>query len=163
MNCDPDDRADGYGHSSGIYDPYEPSISSSASSSQISVFSDTLSAQSSIASSVSDDFRCTQAEDLRERDTICAQAHLQYPGQLEGTQGEERSVLDNTLKPNVPCPTYAAITSVPAPQRQHPRRCSISKGQKPPPLVRQSDRKINFVDNLVGKHIYVLSSSSNGR
>lgn len=152
MTFDPNERLDGYGTSLGVYGPYETSIASSApSSSQNSVFSDTLSAQSSIASSISDDFRCAQSEDARERDTLCAQTQLQYQAQTGGLQLEERSVLDNILKPIVPCPTYAAVTSVPAPQRQHPRRCSISKAQKPPPLVRQRDRKINFVDNLVGK------------
>jgi hypothetical protein len=73
MDFDPDDRLDGYGLSSSSCGPYEPSIASSASSSQISIFSDTLSAQSSIASSISDDFRCNQLEDVRDRDTICAQ------------------------------------------------------------------------------------------
>ncbi|CZT15577.1 uncharacterized protein RCC_12059 [Ramularia collo-cygni] len=149
MTFNPVEHLDGYGLSLGICGPYEPSIASSASSSQVSVFSDTLSAQSSIASSISDDFRCARTEDARERDTLCAQAQLQYQTQIAGVQGEKRSVLDNILKPNVPCPTYAAVTSVPAPQRQHPRRCSNSKAQKPPPLVRQRDRKINFVDNLV--------------
>lgn len=156
MSFDSEQHSDGYGSSLGVYGPYEASIASSASSSQVSVFSDTLSAQSSIASSVSDDFRCAQSEDARERDTLCAQAQLQYHSHLGGIQGEERSVLDNILKPSVPCPTYAAVTSVPAPQRQHPRRCSISKAQKPPPLVRQRDRKINFVDNLVGKLMHFL-------
>jgi hypothetical protein len=43
------------------------------------------------------------------------------------------------------------VTSVPAQQRQHPRRSSLAKHQRPPPLVRQADRKVNFVDNLVGE------------
>jgi hypothetical protein len=55
------------------------------------------------------------------------------------------------LKASSHCPTYADVTSVPAPERQNPRRSSQSKHQRPPPLVRQRDRKINFVDNLVGK------------
>jgi hypothetical protein len=51
-------------------------------------------------------------------------------------------------------PTYADVTSLPATQRQHPRRCSVSKDRRPPLLVRQRDRKIDFVDNLVGKHTF---------
>jgi hypothetical protein len=43
------------------------------------------------------------------------------------------------------------VTSVPAQQRQHPRRSSLARNQRPPPLVRQADRKVNFVDNLVGE------------
>lgn len=159
MNLDLDDRSNGYGSSLETCGPYEPSIASSASSPHISVFSDTLSAQSSIASSISDDFRCTQSEDAREQDTNCTQAQLQYQAQHGFRQSEERLMLDNIHKPNVSFPTYAAITSVPAPQRQHPRRCSVSKAQKPPPLVRQRDRKINFVDNLVGKHLHTFFPS----
>lgn len=131
--------------------PYEPSIASSASSSQVSVFSDTLSASSSIASSISDDFRYTH-DDARERDRICAQAQLRFQAQTNNQQPEEPAVLGNLLKGNGPCMSYADVTSVPAPQRRHPRRTSLSRNQRPPPLVRQRDRKINFVDNLVGKH-----------
>ena len=150
MNIDSQERtADGYGPSSG--NAYEPSIASTASSSQGSVFSDTLSAQSSIATSISDDFRSSQ-EDARERDRICAQAQLRYQAQTNPLQTEESSTLDKFLKGNVACPSYADVTSVPAPQRQHPRRCSMSRNQRPPPLVRQRDRKINFVDNLVGMY-----------
>lgn len=153
MNLEPDDHcSDGYGLTSGSSGLYEPSIHSSASSSsQPSVFSDTLSVQSSIASSISDDFRNTQ-EDARERDRICAQAQLHFQAQGRSLE-EDQTALGKLLKPNGPCPSYADVTSVPAPQRQHPRRCSLSRNQKPPPLVRQRDRKINFVDNLVGKHI----------
>jgi hypothetical protein len=40
---------------------------------------------------------------------------------------------------------------VPAEQRQHPRRSSTTLNQRPPPqLVRQCERKVNFVDCLVG-------------
>ncbi|SMQ50129.1 unnamed protein product [Zymoseptoria tritici ST99CH_3D1] len=128
------------------YRSYEPSSASSAPSSQASVFSDTLSAHSSIASSVSDDFRSIH-EDPQERDRILAQTQLRFGGQLDAVQ--EYPASRKLPNPNTTCPTYADITSVPAPQRQNPRRCSLSKGQKPPPLVRQRDRKINFVDNLV--------------
>lgn len=152
MNLEPADHcSDGYELTSGSSGPYEPSIHSSASSSQPSVFSDSLSVQSSIASSVSDDFRYTQ-EDARERDRICAQAQLHFQAQNRPLE-EGQSALGKLLKTNGPCPSYADVTSVPAPQRQHPRRCSLSRNQKPPPLVRQRDRKINFVDNLVGKHM----------
>lgn len=118
--------------------PYEPSIASSASSSQTSIFSDAASTQSSIASSVSDDFRSSQ-EDVRDR--YCAPAQLQ-----------QKHVIDAQL--SQACQqhlSYADVTSVPSQQRQHPRRSSLAKHQRPPPLVRQADRKVNFVDNLVGK------------
>lgn len=121
------------------YGPYEPSIASSASSSQYSVFSDSASAQSSIASSISDDFRGSQ-EDPRDR--YCAIAQLQSQAQAVSQFSQ-------------PCrhqqPSYADVTSVPSEQRQHPRRCSLARNQRPPPLVRQAERKLTFVDNLVGK------------
>jgi hypothetical protein len=120
------------------YGPYEPSIASSASSSQFSVFSDTASAQSSIASSISDDFRSSQ-EDSRAR--YCAIAQLQ-------------SKVQAVTQLSQPCRqplSYADITSAPSEQRQNPRRCSLARNQKPPPLVRQAERKLTFVDNLVGK------------
>ena len=118
--------------------PYESSIASSASSSQTSVFSDAASAQSSIASSVSDDFRSSQ-EDGRER--YCAPAQLQQKQPLDAHAPQ---ACQQQL-------SYADVTSVPLSQRQHPRRSSLAKHQRPPTLVRQADRKINFVDNLVGK------------
>jgi hypothetical protein len=34
--------------------------------------------------------------------------------------------------------------------RQNPRRTSAARPVCPPALVRQSDRKVNFVDSLVG-------------
>ncbi|KAK0257741.1 PHO85 cyclin-5 [Friedmanniomyces endolithicus] len=123
--------------------PYEHSIASSASSSQDSIFSDPLSTQSSIASSISDDFRPSQ-EDSRHRwlpqvaDPSYGLAQEQHKSQclLRAQQASQ-------------APSYADVTSVPAEHRQHPRRSSWERKQKPPPLVRQCERKINFVDNLV--------------
>jgi len=122
------------------YHPYEPSIASSASSSQLSVFSDNASTQSSVASSISDDFRSGQ-EDARDLHCAAAQNHLK--SNIDLLAG--RSCLQQL--------SYADATSVPSAQRQHPRRSSLAKNQKPPPLVRQAERKHNFVDNVVGKHI----------
>jgi len=122
------------------YGPYEPSIASSVSSSQYSVFSDSASAQSSIASSISDDFRGSQ-EDPRDR--YCAIAQLQ-------SQAQDVSQISQPCRQHF---SYADVTSVPSEQRQHPRRCSLARNQRPPPLVRQAERKLTFVDNLVGKQI----------
>ena len=116
--------------------PYEPSIASSASSSQTSIFSEAGSAQSSVASSISDDFRNTH-EDGRDR--YCATAQQKHIVDTQLSQAGHQHL------------TYADVTSVPAQQRQHPRRISLAKHQRPPPLVRQADRKVNFVDNLVGE------------
>ena len=132
---------------------YEPSLASSAPSTQSSVFSDPASAQSSIASSISDDFRLSQ-EDARDRQQQGAQAYHQEAHAKAELLAHEQAKLQRML--NAQCaaraPSYANVTSVPAEQRQNPRRSSLARNQKPPPLVRQCERKINFVDNLVGKH-----------
>ncbi|KAK0809932.1 PHO85 cyclin-5 [Friedmanniomyces endolithicus] len=123
--------------------PYEHSIASSASSSQDSIFSDPTSTQSSIASSISDDFRPSQ-EDSRHR-WLPQIADPSYG--LAQEQHKSQCLLRAQQASQVP--SYADVTSVPSEQRQHPRRSSWERKQKPPPLVRQCERKINFVDNLV--------------
>lgn len=150
---------DGFYQSSSAYGcgPYEPSIASSASSSQASIFSEEASIQSSIASSISDDFRYSQ-EDARDR----ALAH---------TQILQKAAIESYTAPPQPCkvdnfflgacqppPSYADVTSVPKQQQQpHPRR-ALSRNQKPPTLLRQCERKVSFVENLVGKHtVYFIS------
>ncbi|KAK0913881.1 PHO85 cyclin-5 [Friedmanniomyces endolithicus] len=123
--------------------PYEHSIASSASSSQDSIFSDPTSTQSSIASSISDDFRPSQ-EDSRHR-WLPQVADPSYG--LAQEQHRSQCLLSAQQPSQVP--SYADVTSVPSEQPQHPRRSSWERKQKPPPLVRQCERKINFVDNLV--------------
>lgn len=52
---------------------------------------------------------------------------------------------------------------VPAELRRNPRRSapgSHSRGGCPPSLVRQSDRKVNFVDNLVGRFLTTNHATS---
>lgn len=123
------------------YGPYEQSIGSSTGSSQTSVFSDASSASSSIATTISDDFRSTQEDRLPE---ICYEL-LQYANE-DAPQRQHQACPDLKQRPS-----YANVTSVPAPQHTNPRRSSLCRAQKPPPLVRQRDRTRNFVDNLVGK------------
>ncbi|EME49659.1 hypothetical protein DOTSEDRAFT_68437 [Dothistroma septosporum NZE10] len=136
----PDDHA----CSDGNYETYEASVASTAPSSQASVFSDTLSAQSSIATSISDDFRSSH-EDAHEQDRICAAAQLRY---VHGNTLPERSSLAGGAA-KAPFPSYADVTTVPAPHKLHPRRGSLTGSREPPPLIRQRDRKNHFVDNLV--------------
>ena len=141
--------------------PYPPSVTSSVSSSQDSVFSDTSSYQSSIASELSDDFR--PQEDSSQ---ACAQAYLQQQAKAGHAIVAQQQRLQCLMKAQCAqqAPSYADVTSVPSEQRQHPRRSSLARNQKPPPLVRQCDRKLNFVDNLVGKHIlhipYITQNNS---
>lgn len=132
--------------------PYEPSIASSASSSQASIFSDPLSLQSSIASSISDDFRHNQ-EDARDR--AYAQTQIQQKAAYECQTSFAQAKAGALLKGPCPAaPSYADVTSFSHEQRKHPRRCSLQRSQKPPTLQRQCERKVSFVENLVGKRYH---------
>ncbi|KAF2721738.1 hypothetical protein K431DRAFT_67925 [Polychaeton citri CBS 116435] len=120
--------------------PYEPSIASSASSSQDSVFSGLLSSQSSAASSLSDDFRGYQDE---VRDRTCAQVQL---AQHQAGYAAATEVAWAKLQEQKQTSSQAQVTSAPV-DSKHPRRCFTSR--RPPPLQRQCERKTHFVDNLV--------------
>ena len=123
--------------------PYASSISSSASSSSSSVFSLDGVSQSSISSTATN-----PVDVIWENDA---------DGQLAGRN------------PSAACPrTFAkgappkVDSAVPAELRMHPRRtnsvASNGSGTRPPPcLLRQSERKVNFVDNLVGKSCCISS------
>ena len=134
--------------------PYSPSIASTASSSSDSVFSvDAPSSQSSASSdswSSSSDRSSwiSETEDtyFRSRDSLVQPAE-EFVSTIVSAYGAA-----NIVPP------------IPSESRQHPRRTqrlNSSESQdgksgipcvRPPPsLVRQSDRKDNFVDSLVGK------------
>lgn len=112
--------------------PYASSISSSASSSSSSVFSLDAS-QSSISSATTN-----PVDVIWEND-------------------------DSQLGRNPTCPRsfvrgvpVKADAAVPVEMRMHPRRTNTlpangATARPPPCLLRQSERKVNFVDNLVGK------------
>ena len=123
--------------------PYEPSIASSASSSVSSVFSDTASQTSSTSSTsqTENDEASSDRPNLQVANEAASTTF--FPGVFRGQQ-QALSAKNAGISIQVPAP-------VPAEQRQHPRRCSLAGGQRPPPLVRQTERKVNFVDNLVGK------------
>ncbi|KAL4924736.1 putative G1/S-specific cyclin Pcl5 [Aspergillus undulatus] len=119
--------------------PYASSISSSASSSSSSVFSlDAVSTQSSISSS------STSSVDVIWEN----EGEYQAGGRL-GATSSVRGCFRG------PAPT-TADAAVPPELRKHPRRTSsslqssgVSSTRPPPCLLRQSERKVNFVDNLV--------------
>lgn len=122
--------------------PYASSISSSASSSSSSVFSlDAVSTQSSISST------STGASDViweNEGEYQAGKRGLGAPGGVRGC-----------FRGNAPTTADAAV---PPELRMHPRRTSSSLqssgascARPPPCLLRQSERKVDFVDNLVGE------------
>jgi hypothetical protein len=118
--------------------PYASSISSSASSSSSSVFSlDCVSSQSSISSTSTNPVDVIwENEGIsqlagRNPNGACARAYAKGPAPK----------VDGVVPPEL---------------RTHPRRTnsysSSAPSARPPPcLLRQSERKVNFVDNLVGK------------
>lgn len=114
--------------------PYSYSIASSASSSSASVWSD-ASSQSSDDTSISVAFP-SDSESSETSETYCCTT-------------QEQGITAATYWPK-----HRKATEVAPEQRQNPRRTSVGTQGRigcPPQLVRQCDRKINFVDNLVGK------------
>jgi len=122
--------------------PYSSSLASSASSSSsASVWSDAAS-QSSDDSSVH-----SGASDSEISDSYC------YATQQSAYQTETCDVITPTT-----CWPKSILASIVPEQRPHPRRTSgaASRTGGPPSLIRQCDRKVSFVDSLVGKIIDLL-------
>ncbi|OBT81423.1 hypothetical protein VE02_10071 [Pseudogymnoascus sp. 03VT05] len=120
--------------------PYSSSLSSSASSSCASVFSDAAS-QSSDDSSV----HSGGSSDSEQSDAYCRTTR----------QSSYQSLEDqcDVITPTECWPKSVLASAVPQ-KRPHPRRTSklaSRKARSPPSLVRQCDRKVSFVDSLVGK------------
>ncbi|TVY50196.1 G1/S-specific cyclin pas1 [Lachnellula cervina] len=117
--------------------PYSSSIASSASSSSASVWSD--------ASSQTSDDSSTIASSESETAEYCAPSFVNTSNTCENI---------TTIWPK-------KIPSEVAPeQRQHPRRTSVGASQTrcPPSLVRQCDRKVNFVDSLVDSSAQIVEA-----
>lgn len=109
--------------------PYNGSLASSASSSSASIWSDAASQSSddSSSSSISQDSHYATSA---TSNVSCLPSTATWKNQLE------------------------AAVQAPTELRQHPRRTSIGSATRsgcPPSLVRQNDRKVSFVDSLVGK------------
>ena len=144
--------------------PYSPSLASTASSSSSSVFSlDAPSSQSSASSSAGWSSSAWNSENENETHYF-TNRHISQ--QSNSSSSDEEVIITSYIpcsQPQAHPPTEAvALTS-----RQHPRRTqrlnsyesqdgkSVSSCPRPPPsLVRQSERKENFVDSLVGKLIF---------
>ncbi|KAK9776339.1 hypothetical protein SCAR479_06951 [Seiridium cardinale] len=125
--------------------PYNSSLASSASSSTTSVWSD-ASSQHSDDTSIS-----ALTSDSSER----------YGASGFGSQRPEVSC--DQVHATSAWATQASQTSVEVPQqlRQNPRRTSsstVSRTGCPPALTRQSDRKVNFVDNLVDSSTQIVEA-----
>jgi hypothetical protein len=124
------------------YAPYITSLASSATTSVASLWSDASSQSSddtSISAHSSDSESCDPLTHLKHNSF--ATASLRRPPVQQHSQ----------LPPLV-------TQALPAELRQNPRRSAPGSQPRPggtPSLVRQSDRKVNFVDNLVGRSTLV--------
>lgn len=117
------------------YAPYNSSIAASASTSTSSVWSDA--SQSSDDTSVS-----AHSSDSESCDSYC------LPKPTAAIAGNAPDYRRAALQQQQQLRTDA----VPVELRQNPRRSSSGpRSGCPPTLVRQSDRKVNFVDSLVGR------------
>jgi len=142
--------------------PYSSSLSSSASSSSSSVFS--VDAPSHVSSSNSSVSSCVpigwESDEWSLRNRVQAVAGNAVGAASQcGYRPPARASTFPLCQPaacragaeRVVLPSLNTDIPLPAEQRQHPRRSSTSVQQRPPPpLVRQCERKINFVDSLVG-------------
>lgn len=118
--------------------PYPSSLASSISSSVSSIFSDGQSSQGSISSSNS------SFDANWENDAGSKSQGLTFANELNQTGSIESNGHG----------TKTATESVVAPEhRQHPRRTASNAAcpRRLPSLIRQSERRVSFVDNLVGK------------
>ncbi|KAF6520991.1 hypothetical protein HZS61_015249 [Fusarium oxysporum f. sp. conglutinans] len=118
------------------YAPYNISIASSASTSTTSVWSDTtsqISDDSSLSAHSSDSDSC---DSYFSRKAAVADCSLNLRRRVQKTQTE----------------------ALPTELRQNPRRTSNARAACPPALVRQSDRKVNFVDSLVDSSTHIVEA-----
>jgi hypothetical protein len=123
--------------------PYSSSIASSASSSSASVWSDA-------SSQLSDDSSVTGTSSYSETSEAYRCTSQPAPSFTTANNTCEQSISIATYWPKHKLPVEAAPE-----QRQHPRRTSVGAPTRtgcPPSLVRQCDRKVNFVDSLVGMY-----------
>lgn len=130
--------------------PYEPSLSSSASSSTSSIFSVDAASQASSVSQPSSTSSIPAAWRADDK-----------PWWTSQYQTESQAEAPATVKQVLP-PLRTTDIPVAPEQRQHPRRCSATSNPRPPPaLVRQCERKGQFVESLVGELlVYVCLSPS---
>lgn len=117
--------------------PYSSSVASSASSSTASIWSD--------ASSQSSDDSSAPDSDLPE--SYCLASSQPAPSFTNAN-----NVCEQVISVAACWPKHRTNVELGQEQRQNPRRTSVTaRSGCPPSLVRQCDRKVSFVDSLVGK------------
>lgn len=118
--------------------PYSSSVASSASSSTASIWSDA-------ASQSSDDSSAPSDSDPAE--PYCLTSTQAAPSFTNAS-----TACDQVISVATYWPKHRTNVELGQEQRQNPRRTSVTaRSGCPPSLVRQCDRKVSFVDSLVGK------------
>ncbi|TGO58179.1 hypothetical protein BOTNAR_0186g00080 [Botryotinia narcissicola] len=125
---------------------YSSSIASSASSSTSSVWSDA-------ASQASDNSSITSASSDSEPPYFCATQQLPLPA----------IAIDICEKNNITkfWPQQRLPVEIAPEEKQNPRRTSggsSTRTGRPPTLIRQADRKVNFVDSLVDSSALIVEA-----
>ena len=142
--------------------PYSPSNVSTTSSTSSSAFSvDAPSSQSSVSCSSVDDW----SSSAYQRDIEGASVYGAQPLRRQDSNSSEEDV-NSSCSTNFTPHSQPTGTADPS-ARRHPRRTQRLNSSEscdgkqatnhplaPPPLVRQSERKDNFVESLVGKLIW---------
>ncbi|KAA8569336.1 hypothetical protein MFRU_004g01480 [Monilinia fructicola] len=142
MNCGEDDSSP---YSSFHNGPYSSSIASSASSSTSSVWSDE-------ASQSSDNSSITSASSDSEPPYFCANQPPPPPTVINVC--EKNPITKFWPQPRIP-------VEIAPEERQNPRRTSVgstTRTGRPPTLIRQADRKVNFVDSLVDSSALIVEA-----
>lgn len=133
MHCGEDDSPP---YIASYHGPYGSSLASSASSSSASVWSDA-------SSQTSDDASVACSSDSDPSETY------NYNIQSRAACTSSSNTCEQGISVATYWPKHKVLPGCAPEQRQNPRRTSASRC--PPSLVRQCDRKVNFVDSLVGK------------
>ncbi|KAJ8067185.1 hypothetical protein OCU04_004549 [Sclerotinia nivalis] len=142
MNCGEDDSSPYTSFHNG---PYSSSIASSASSSTSSVWSDA-------ASQSSDNSSITSASSDSEPPYFCAN---QLPPPITAINICEKNPITKFW------PQQRLPVEIAPEERQNPRRTSVGSSTRtgrPPTLIRQADRKVNFVDSLVDSSALIVEA-----
>jgi len=124
--------------------PYNLALATAASSSAASVWSDS-------SSQHSDDSNSSAASDSDSCDSYCFSQPV--PSSSQSSVSSVESACEPIAKLlNHQHKQCLQQTQSELPARQNPRRTRrVDSFRAPPTLVRQTERKHNFVDNLVGK------------
>ncbi|KAL3422324.1 G1/S-specific cyclin Pcl5 [Phlyctema vagabunda] len=128
--------------------PYSSPLASSASSSSASVWSDASSQASDDSSVVS------VSSDSETSESYCYTSQP-APAFTSATGGDQPVSIATYW------PKHSLPVEVPAEQRTNPRRTSVGTATRsgcPPALVRQSERKGNFVDSLVDSSAQIVEA-----